>query len=117
MIIILGIQSTHNGEIHYSKELPEWCRLSLNLKDMLEKLLSRLFETNQDRLMKHEEFFNEIDKIITLIPIYYLNLKRLTLSCTYFHGDHSINKLFDEIRKENSDEINLDYYCLFQKYF
>jgi hypothetical protein len=114
--IILGIQSTHNGKIEWSKVLPEWCRLSLNLKDMLEKLLSRLFETNQDRLMKHEEFFSEIDNIVNLIPIYYFNLKRLTLTCTYFQSDHSINKLFDKIREENGDEINVDYYCLFQKY-
>jgi len=116
IIIILGIQSTHNGDIEWSTRLPEWCRLSLDFKDMLEKLLSRLFETNQDRLMKHEEFFSEIDKIVNLISIYYFNLKRLTLTCTYFPSNHSINKLFDKIREENGDEINVDYYCLFQKY-
>jgi len=82
---------------------------------MLEKLLSRLFETNQERLMKHEEFFAEVDQILDLIPVYYLNLKRLTLTCTYFQADYSINKLFDQIQQENGDEINLDYYCLFQK--
>jgi hypothetical protein len=82
---------------------------------MFEKLLSRLFATNQDQLMKHEEFFNEIDKILNLIPIYYLNLKRFTLTCAYFQSDHSINQLLDHIRHENGDEINTNYYCLFQK--
>ncbi len=114
-IIHLGTQLTHNGEIQWSKGLPGWCRLSLTLKDMLEKLLSRLFETNQERLMKHTEFFDQIDQILDLIPIYYLNLKRLTLTCTYLPAHDSINKLFDQIREENNDEINVDYYCLFQK--
>lgn len=82
---------------------------------MLEKLLSRLFETNQDRLMKHADFFNAVDKILNLIPIYYLNLKKLTLTCTYFQPDYSMNKLFDIIRQENNDENNVNYYCLFQK--
>ncbi len=85
------------------------------MKDILEKLLSRLFETNHDRLMKHEEFFAEVDEILHLIPVYYLNLKRLTLTCTYFPANDPINKLFDQIRQENGDEANIEYYCLFQK--
>jgi hypothetical protein len=82
---------------------------------MLEKLLARLFETHQDQLMKHEEFFDEVDKIINLIPVYYLNLKCLKLTRSYFPANDSINKLFDQIRQENGDEANIDYYCLFQK--
>jgi len=115
MKIILGVQNTYDGEIQWSKVLPEWCRLSLNLKEMLEKLLSRLFETTQDRLMKHEEFFDEIDRIINLIPIYYLNLKKFTLTCAYFPADYSIDKFFDRIRQENGDAINVEYRYLFQK--
>lgn len=113
---ISGIQTTSNGDIQWSQTLPEWCRLSSNLKVMLESLLSHLFETNQQHLMKHEEFFIEVEKILNCIPIYYLNLKKFTLTCTYFQSDDSINKLFDHIRTENGDECHTDYYCLFQKY-
>ena len=106
---------THGGDIQYSKVLPDWCRLSSNLKSMLEKLLARLFETNHDHLMKHEEFFSEIEQILCLIPIYYLNFKRLTLTCTYFPANHFIDQLFDQIQQENNDDTDVDYYCLFQK--
>jgi hypothetical protein len=112
---ISGIQYEYNGDIQWTKTLPEWCRLSSNLKEMLEKLLSRLFETNQDQLMKHEEFFDEIDKILNLIPIYYLNLNKFTLTCASFQKDHLINKLFNHIQQENDDKTNTNYYCLFQE--
>ncbi|CAF3595707.1 unnamed protein product [Adineta steineri] len=114
---ISGIQDTYNGDIRWSKVLPEWCRLSSNLKKMLEKLFSCLFETNQARLMKHEEFFNEVNKIIDLIPIYYINLKKFTLTCAYFQADDSIHKFFDYIRQENDDEMNVEYFCLFQNVY
>jgi hypothetical protein len=82
---------------------------------MIEKLLSKLFETDQDRLMTHNKFFDEIDKILNLVPIYYINLKRFRLTCAYFRPVHSISKLFDQIRQENGDGIDVDYHCLFQK--
>lgn len=105
-----------DGEILWSQSLPNWCRLSSHLKAMLESLFLRLFETNQGLLMKYEEFFNKIDQIIHLIPIYYLNLKKLTLTCTYLKSDDSIDDLFDEIREENNDGDGINYHCLFQKY-
>lgn len=111
---ISGVQLTPKGEIQWSKTLPEWCRLSSNLKEMLEYLLARLFETDDNKLMKHEEFFDEIEKILSFIPIYYLNLKRLTSTCTYIHKDQPINKLIDQIREENGDDENVEYFCLFQ---
>jgi len=82
---------------------------------MLESLLARLFETNEKKLMKHGEFFDEVDKILSFVPIYYLNLKRLTSTCTYIHKDQPINKLIDQIRQENGDDDNVEYFCLFQK--
>lgn len=111
-IHFVGIQLTNDGDIQYSNVLPDWCRLSPNLKTMLEKLLAKLFETKQDQLMKHEEFFTEVEQIIALVPIYHLNLKRLTLSCAYLPKDSFIDQLFDQIQDETNDE---DYHCLYQK--
>lgn len=103
---------SHDGDIIYSKVLPDWCRLSPHLKNKLEELLAKLFETNHDHLMKHEDFFSEIEQIVNLTPIYHLNLKRLTLSCTYLPKEHFIDQLFDQIQDENNDE---DYHCVYQK--
>lgn len=115
LISFIGIQLTHGGEIQYSTVLPDWCRLSSKLKSMLEKLLARLFETNHDHLMKHEDFFSEIEKILCLIPIYYLNFKRLTLTCTYLPAEYFVDQLLEQIQQENNDDTDVDYYCLFQK--
>mgnify|MGYP006897139090 CR=1 FL=1 len=50
------------------------------------------------------------------MPIYYLNLKRFILTCTYFEPKQLITELFDQLQKENHNENYEEYYCLFQKY-
>ncbi|CAF0753788.1 unnamed protein product [Adineta ricciae] len=111
---ISGVENTPGGEIQWSKTLPASCRLSPNLKHRLETLLQRLLESERSKLMTFREFFTETDRILNLIPIYYLNLKLFKLSCGYFEPSQSITKLYDELQQQNGDENNEDYYCLFQ---
>jgi hypothetical protein len=112
---LIGIENTAGGDIQWSKTLPESCRLSLNLRKRLEVLLQRLLESDRNKLMRFGEFFKETDQIFHLIPIHYLNLKRFTLTCSYFEATQSITKLYDELNQQNKDENNDEYYCLFQK--
>lgn len=112
----LGVENTPGGEIQWSKTLPASCRLSPNLKHRLETLLQRLLESERSKLMTFREFFTETDRILNLIPIYYLNLKLFKLTCGYFEPSQSITKLYDELQQQNGDENNEEYYCLFQKY-
>ena len=103
------------GEIKWSKTLPKSCRLSVSLKHRLEILLQRLLESERNKLMTFKEFFVETDRLLNLVPIYYLNLKRFKLTCGYFEPTQSITKLYDELHQQNADESNEEYYCLFQK--
>jgi TANK-binding kinase 1 len=112
---ISGVQNTQEGEIQWSKTLPNSCRLSSSLKHRLEILLQRLLESERNKLMTFREFFTETERILNLTPIYYLNLKRFKLSCGYFEATQSITKLYDELHQQNQDENNEEYYCLFQK--
>ena len=112
---ILGIETSPGGDIQWTRKLPSSCRLSADLKQRLELLLQRLLESDRNKLMTFRDFFNETDRILNLIPIYYLNLKRFTLTCTYFEPTQSIAKLYDELHKQNKDEHREDYFCLFQK--
>ncbi|CAF1068442.1 unnamed protein product [Rotaria sordida] len=112
--VISGIEKIQGGEIKWSKTLPDSCRVSPSLKYRLELLLQRLLESQLNKLMKFQEFFNETDRILNLMPIHYLNLKRFQLSCGYFEPTQSIMKLYDELIQQNGDENNVDYYCLFQ---
>jgi hypothetical protein len=66
--------------------------------------------------MTFREFFTETDRMLNLMPIYYLNLKRFKLTCGYFEPTQSITKLYDELHQQNDDKNNEEYYCLFQKY-
>ena len=100
------------GDIQWSNKLPESCRLSNDLKQRLENLLQRLLESNRNKLMSFREFFSETDRIFSLIPIYYLNLKRFILTCHYFHPDDTVCKFENVLKESNEDE---EYFCLFQK--
>ncbi|CAF3517127.1 unnamed protein product [Adineta steineri] len=111
---ISGMETTPGGEIQWSKTLPDSCRLSSSLKYRLELLLQRLLESERNKLMTFREFFIETDRILNLMPIYYLNLKLFKLSCGYFEPTQSITKLYDELHQLNGDENNEEYYCLFQ---
>ncbi len=113
--IKLGIETTSGGKIQWSKTLPESCRLSKDLKQRLETLLQRLLESDRNKLMTFREFFKETDHIFNLMPIYYLNLKRFILTCSYFEPTQSITKLYDQLHQQNNLENYEDYYCLFQK--
>ncbi|CAF3323409.1 unnamed protein product [Rotaria sp. Silwood2] len=111
---ISGIEKVPGGEIQWSKTLPDSCRLSSSLKNRLEMLLQRLLESQLNKLMRFEDFFNETDDLLNLMPIYYLNLKHFKLSCDYFEPTQSIMKLHDELIKRNVEENHVEYYCLFQ---
>ena len=112
---ISGLEESSGGEILWSQTLPKSCRLSTDLKQRLEILLRRLLESNRNKLMTFREFFNETDRIFHLIPIYYLNLKRFILTCHYFEPNQSIIDLFDQLKQQNHDRNDEQYYCLFQK--
>lgn len=114
--LFLGIEQKAGGEIQWSNTLPDSCRLSTSLKKRLESLLRRLLESDRNKLMTFREFFNETDRIFSLMPIYYLNLKRFHLSCSYFEGTQPISKLYEELHEQNSDQNGEEYHCLFQKY-
>ncbi|CAF1028769.1 unnamed protein product [Rotaria sordida] len=111
---ISGVENTLGGEIQWSKTLPESCRLSNDLKQQLENLLQRLLESDRNKLMRFSEFFKETDRIFNLIPIYYLNLKRFILTCSYFEPIELITKLYDKLQQQDNDEDHKEYYCLFQ---
>ncbi|CAF3436135.1 unnamed protein product [Rotaria socialis] len=111
---ISGVENSPGGDIKWSNSLPESCRLSKDLKKELENLLRRVMESDRNKLMRFREFFTETDRIFNLMRIYYLNLKRFTLTCSYFVPTQSITELFDQLRRQNRDNNDEEYFCLFQ---
>lgn len=72
---ISGIQTTENGPIEWSRNLPDHCQVSTGLKQLVTPLLSGLLEENQKRMWSFERFFNEVTNILNkkVVHIFYMN--------------------------------------------
>ncbi|KDR12239.1 serine/threonine-protein kinase TBK1 [Zootermopsis nevadensis] len=73
--VISGLQTSENGKIEWSKDLPHNCQLSVGLKKLVTPLLAGLLEVDPQRIWNFERFFKEVTYILSckLIHIFYMN--------------------------------------------
>lgn len=73
--IISGIQTTENGPIEWTRNLPDHCQISTGLKFLVTPLLAGLLEESQKRMWSFERFFNEVTNILNkkVIHLFYMN--------------------------------------------
>ena len=71
---ISGVQKTENGQIIWSKDLPSTCRLSLGLKDLIRELLAGMLEPDATKMMKFDQFFHMVNRIVTKVPVHVFNV-------------------------------------------
>lgn len=73
--VISGSQTSENGQIEWSKDLPHNCQLSAGLKKLVTPLLAGLLEVDSQRIWNFERFFKEVTYILSckLIHIFYMN--------------------------------------------
>jgi TANK-binding kinase 1 len=73
--VISGVQTSANGQIEWSKDLPHNCQLSAGLKKLITPLLAGLLEVDSQRIWNFERFFKEVTCILSckLIHIFYMN--------------------------------------------
>lgn len=73
--IIAGTQTTENGPIEWSRNLPDHCQLSAGLKLLVVTLLAGLLEENQKRMWSFERFFWEVTNILNkkVLHLFYMN--------------------------------------------
>ncbi|KAK6176923.1 hypothetical protein SNE40_015127 [Patella caerulea] len=67
--VISGVQHFESGPIHWSRELPQTCLLSGGLKSILVPLLSGLMETNQHKMLSHDQLFGIVNNICGKIAL------------------------------------------------
>lgn len=58
--VIAGAQTSENGPIDWSRELPSTCRLSAGLKRYVTPLLAGLLEVDQQKIWSFERFFSRV---------------------------------------------------------
>ncbi|VVD00281.1 unnamed protein product [Leptidea sinapis] len=68
--VISGTQTTENGPIDWSRELPSHCQLSAGLKKLVTPLLAGLLEVNPHRIWSFEMFFSEVQTITSTKAVY-----------------------------------------------
>lgn len=91
--VIAGIQTTENGPIEWSRNLPDHCQLSTGLKQLVTPLLAGLLEENQKRMWSFDIFFNEVTNILNkkVVHIFYINRAS---SIEIFMESNETNTLF-----------------------
>nr|CAG4646065.1 EOG090X01SN [Macrothrix elegans] len=73
--VISGVQNSENGEIIWSKELPDSCLLSVGLKKLVTPLFAGLMEVDPQRMWNFDRFFQEVTSITSrkAIHLFYVN--------------------------------------------
>ncbi|XP_058058074.1 inhibitor of nuclear factor kappa-B kinase subunit epsilon [Anopheles bellator] len=73
--VISGTQTSENGPIEWSKQLPPHCQLKAGLKYLVTPLLAGLLEESQTRMWSFDKFFVEVQNILnkTVLHIFYVN--------------------------------------------
>nr|CAG4649122.1 EOG090X01SN [Scapholeberis mucronata] len=75
--VISGIQNSENGEIIWSRELPDTCLLSLGLKKIVTPLFAGLMEVDALRMWNFDRFFEEVTTIISKKPAHFFYVNSL----------------------------------------
>lgn len=73
--VISGSQTSENGQIEWSRDLPHNCQLSAGLKKLVTPLLAGLLEVDSQKIWTFERFFKEVTYILSckLFHVFYMN--------------------------------------------
>ncbi|KAI7693198.1 hypothetical protein SSS_06281 [Sarcoptes scabiei] len=116
--IISGTQTSENGEIKWSRNLPESCLLSTSVQPLVTELLAGLLECNAHRMWSFEKFFTSVTNILDHKVVYVFYVGTLSLNPIYCHHNEKIidlksrcDSLFkldpkDQIMVWANDELN-----------
>ncbi|XP_069700345.1 serine/threonine-protein kinase TBK1 [Periplaneta americana] len=112
--VISGFQTSENGQIEWSKELPHNCQLSTGLKKLVTSLLAGLLEVDSQRIWSFERFFNEVTSILSckLVHIFYMN--KVQSIRVYLHPDDTYEELQCLVR-EQTDVASCNQILLYQE--
>lgn len=77
--IISGVQTKENGPINWSRELPEICLLSNELKKFITPIIAGLLETNPSKVWGFDAFFRNVEVLLScvIVNIFYVNKAKL----------------------------------------
>lgn len=113
---ISSIKNQITGEVEWSTELPEICGLSSALKKIVKELLVFLLEMRSGFDTCYDDYFQEINRIINLVPVHYLNWNHFKVDCAYFEKDQTAKRCFAQLLNINESLENVQYSCVLEQY-
>lgn len=96
--MISGIQTTENGAIEWSRQLPPHCQLTTGLKYLVTPLLAGLLEESQKRMWSFDRFFSEVTHILTKRVLHFFYMNRAISVEVFMDPDESLHNLKEHIR-------------------
>ncbi|XP_050464029.1 serine/threonine-protein kinase TBK1 [Cataglyphis hispanica] len=101
--VISGLQTSENGPIEWSRELPQTCQLSAGLKKIVTPLLAGLLEVDQQRIWSFDRFFSEVTDTLCRKPIHIFNVHQASLIKVFLHPEEKLVAL--QIHIQDQTEI------------
>lgn len=98
--VISGMQTSENGPIEWSRELPQNCQLSEGLKKIVTPLLAGLLEVDPQRIWSFDRFFTEVTDTLCRKPIHIFNVHRASLIKVFLHPEEKFVALQAHIQDQ-----------------
>lgn len=102
--VISMYQTEYEGEIFQSKHLPHDCKLSPDLRALIEPILAGLLETEINLKMEFEDFFREVDNIMHKIRLPVIIVNELRTDLIYIQN----HKSFEEFQLTLSKKTGIN---------
>ncbi|XP_023932417.1 serine/threonine-protein kinase TBK1-like [Lingula anatina] len=113
--VISGIQSTENGPIEYSTELPNTCQLSKGLKLLVTPLLAGLMENTSSRMWTFDQFFATVKDIMKKVVVYVFSTATCECLSIYINKTETYAKFQDAIAEQTDIRASAQF-LLFQNH-
>ena len=112
---LCGVEVSAEGTIHWSKTFPKSTPLPKTLQLIFEDLLINALDNEPNWLMPFDDFLDEIDGVLHLIPIHYVVVERFLSATDYFSADSSIDEFFAHVHRQCDVTNPLEYRIFFNK--
>ncbi|XP_015791606.1 serine/threonine-protein kinase TBK1 [Tetranychus urticae] len=91
--IISGCQHTDNGEIVWSRNLPQTCLLSPALQALIVPLLAGIMECDSHKMWSFDKFFTTVTYVLSHKVVYIFYINHMEDVVIYLHPSEGLNDL------------------------
>ncbi|XP_076033468.1 I-kappaB kinase epsilon isoform X2 [Oratosquilla oratoria] len=91
--VISGVQTSENGPIEWSTDLPETCQLSLGLRKLVTPLLGGLLEVDPQKMWNFEKFFQEVTALLNRKVLHLFFVNKVQPLTIYMESNHKYEEL------------------------